>query len=382
MTMAYGIRAPLRRFVVTVLLASLGLVASANAAPDGMPPPNAAAGAAALFARLAEGDALLRRGRPRAAARAFREAFDQAQGTQWAPLAELGLAWSVASTGDVELGRALAADAHASAGIVMPTTSVVFALLSARAGDYAEATKLLEQAARAATDPTAARTIRLAQAYVLFWSAEYARAVAAFDSVAGSDPTSALADDARYGAAWSRWRDGDQTRARADLERLVADAPPGHPFRSVPRRLVELDARAILAASTRGFRREYAPSPEVQLAHMLDADGFSRARTALRLITPASRGDAAGAGAPQAADVRVAADPAPAAPQPASRQLAHATARDGVETAPATTPSHPRRWTGAALLVLLAIVAWLVFRRPARDQERGRRSAQTLGGGS
>ena len=256
------------------------------------PPPVAAAPAVApevgtpawTFSRLAEANALLQRHKPRAAARAFKDVFVNSQGTQWATLAELGMAWSVATSGDLAYARELARDAHASAGVASTATSVVFGLLSARAGDYASALDGLDSGLRSATQPTDANVIRLARAYVLFWSGQLDRAATEFDAVANADRNGALADDGRYGAAWSRLKAGDRPRATADLLALVQDAPPGFQFRGVPRRLVELDQRAVLADNARRYRRGGVPAAEAELARMLDSDGFSRARSALKWL--------------------------------------------------------------------------------------------------
>lgn len=353
-----------RRVGVSVLAALVLVLATpVAAAPPAMPDAASGAGRAWMFSRLAEGNALLRRGRPRAAARVFREVFVQTEGTQWGTLAELGLAWSVASSGDVELGRALAADAHASRGASSPTTAVVLALLNARAGDYDTATTQLDAATRLTTDPTSANAIRLASAYVAFWAGDLERAAATFASVVAADPGGPLADDARYGAAWSRFRAGRRPLALDELAALVADAPAGHVFRSVPQRLVELDARAVLAASTRDRRREPAVAPEAQLAKMLDADGWSRARSALRLIARADRTAANGGTA--AWDEAL----APAGGAAASARMPmRSTAPDG-STAATGEPARaaPRgRWI-VALAVLVGAAAFLATRRrPAR----------------
>ncbi len=358
-----------RRTGLALIAVSLWVCAAA-AAPPPSPfpvPPGAQAddaGRALMFRRLAEADQLLKRGRPRAAARAFREVFIQAEGTQWGTLAELGMAWSIAAGGDLAMARALAADAHASSGTIASASSVVFGLLSARAGDYPTALAQLDvAAATAATQPATSNVIRLTRAYVLFWSGEFARAAGEFDAVSAAVPRGGLADDARYGAAWSRWKAGEAARAHGELDGLVRDAPPGFEFQSVPRRLVELDAKAVLGDSNRRYRRGGVQAPDAQLERLLDSDGYSRARSALGVLA-AGAADATRPGSPVAADV---------APAPGFAEAGDARARAAAKAAPAPVPAlpsaAPRRasrpvFAIVALLVLLALaVAFVLSRR-------------------
>ncbi len=376
-----GRRAPASVLALVLLVALSAGGTSAAPPPAGPPASGAEVGSPAwTFSRLAEADALLRRGKPRAAARAFKDVFVNSQGTQWATLAELGLAWSVATGGDLAYARALARDAHASAGIASSATSVVFGLLSAKAGDYAAALDGLDSGLRTAA-PSEANVIRLAKAYVLFWSGQLDRAAAEFDAVANADRKGALADDARYGAAWSRLEAGDRPRATSELVALVQDAPPGFVFRSVPRRLVVLDEHAILGDNARRYKRGGIQAADAQLARLLDSDGFSRARSALKWLDAESDpSELSGAGARSAAapgldeaaapdgyDVASAPQPRPAPPAPAKHPGA------GVERPAA------RGWLVLTfVLVLIALAVGLAWARRGRATRASARSRNVL----
>jgi hypothetical protein len=338
-----------------------GLPASADLAPGSQP---------WIFARLGEADALLRGGRPRAAARAFRDVFVNAQGTEWGTMAELGLAWSVATSGDLELARALAEDAHAAAGPAAETTGIILALLHAQAGDGRAAMTLLDRAA-AASNAGHESVLALARAYVLFWSGDHPGAAAAFDGVVGSSGAGSLADDARYGAAWSRFKAGEREPAIAALEALMLAAPAGFDFRAVPQRLVELDPRAVVADGTRRYRRGGRLPPGAELARLLDGDGFSRAHSALRLLDPARFGRPLAP--PPSLDLPVAAADIGTAPAAAEARLPslpndQLSAAARVE-ADAARHDLLRVLLGLLALVLLALAGWFLTRRG--DRRRG-----------
>lgn len=150
-----------------------------------------------------------------------------------------------------------------------------------------------------------------------------------------------FADDAAYGAAWSRHVAGDDQGAESALQMLARGAR--RRTRRMSRRLVRLEPSAVLRAGLQGYCELHVGTDDAWLAEMLDGDGAQLARAALRLI-----------GRPALVS------PAPAAPARAA--LPGRTAPDVTSPSAVThgaDPTAPRlaaESSGAGRFVVLALV--------------------------
>lgn len=367
---AFGVSRAVRDFLVgAAALALAGTVAVAapvGAAAD----PAVQSNQAWAMSQLARADQLLRHGRPRAAGRVFLEVFEGTQGTPWSAFAELGLAWSAVASGDLASARYLSSDALHEAGIASDLADVMVALLDANEGSYTNAVNRLTRVIdAAATTPAGRSTARLARGYVHYWAGSHARAIADFDLVATQDATGSLVDDAAYAAALVRIASGDETTGIAALRQQLATAPPGTRFSPVSDALVSLEARAILRDSFRRYRKGGVQMPDAQLVRLLDGDGLSRARAALRRFD-VDETAAAKIGSHAAHMVR---PPAAAKDRAGVRRRASAADAPGpsiggdttVSEAPRAVVEPSRSYLGAALALTLlaAMVFTLAVRR-------------------
>jgi hypothetical protein len=244
--------------------------------------------------QLALADAYLRGGQPGAAAKILTALLDGNPDPQWAAWAELGLGWIWLATGDDARARgyyelAAAGAWRADVGMAM------VALLDARDGASGEAADVLNQIAFTPTAAPALRQVaRLGAAYAYYWGRDYEAAVSAFTTVRAEFPEGPLADDGRYGAAWSRVRLGDRATALGELRELAQMRSLGERPGRVTDGLVDLEPHAVLRATVRRYRRAPIGNPEQQLVALLDADGGALARAALRRLERSDKADERG----------------------------------------------------------------------------------------
>jgi hypothetical protein len=259
-----------------VALATVGLGAESAPAQQG------------AVAHFSEAHRLLGEGRPRAAEREFLAALEEAEGTQLASYAQLGLAWTALARGDLAESEVMLEDALPEAGLASPGAEVLLALLRGRDGKTAEAVTELDLAHRKLRDDDLRDAAFLAKGYVLYWAGSFLEAASAFDVVAVPGSGAPLVDDARYGAAWSRWKAGQKEVATAALAALAAEPSSRPETEPPPRSLIELRPDAILADAVRRYRRAGLQRPERMIVVLLDADGAARARKGLRRIQGAA----------------------------------------------------------------------------------------------
>jgi tetratricopeptide (TPR) repeat protein len=195
--------------------------------------------------------------------------------------ARYGLGWILLADGRfaaaVEQYQAIVAG-----GSNWSTASILLAMLGA--GSDARMEDTVARAVAAENGWPAQRLVgTLGMAYERYWSGDPAAAVAIFEQAAAMDPTSLLVDDARYGAAWSRYRAGDREGALRALRKLA----PGRPAplgRRIGRGLVELDRRAVFRESLRRYRGPPPQTPDQRLVTLIDLDGLVLADEAIRRI--------------------------------------------------------------------------------------------------
>jgi hypothetical protein len=242
---------------------------------------------------LALGDALLRTGEPGIAGRLFRNVLARDVGPVPHAWARYGLGWILLAEGRfgaaVKQYRAIVAG-----GSNWSTASIVLAMLGA--GSDARMEDTVARAVAAENGWPAQRLVgTLGMAYARYWSGDPAAAVAIFERAAAMDTTSLLVDDARYGAAWSRYRAGDREGALRALRQLAPDRPV--PLgRRINRGLVKLDRRAVFRESLRRYRGPPPQTPDQRLITLIDLDGLVLANEAVRWIEaeagrPPERGD-------------------------------------------------------------------------------------------
>lgn len=224
-------------------------------------------------------DAQLRARRSRAAARLFREVAARAEEGPWREWAGFGLGWLALVHGDVRAGRehyqALANEGGGNAA-----ATLLLGLLEAMDRNP----KALPLLRALHADPTLQPSVRdvagLGMGCALLWTGDFHAAADAFDHQAAAGGP--LRDDARYGAAWARWRAGDQAEAMMRLRALAAargesGSNPG----PVTGALVALRPRAVLGASLSRYRDLRPGPPQELLVPLLDADGAGLALAAL-----------------------------------------------------------------------------------------------------
>jgi len=321
---------------------------------------------------LVVADAYLRAGRPREAAAALTA---PAAPPEWAGP---GLAWIALQSGDL-------ADAHARYARLAeqggdPLPRVIVGLLEAANGrTRAAMTALDDVAADPAVPAKLGEVAALGAAYAQLWVRDFVGAEDRFSAVAARHPDTLLTDDARYGAALARFRRGDRDGAAAALQEL-AGPDPG-PARA-SRDLLNLRPAAILRAGRRRYGRLPFQLPVDSLRAVLDVNGRTLARAALRRVEardelPAVGEPIAGGGrdagsdllaAPLAGDGRqtVRTDEASPARPAATRE----------RPTPSTVGEPPARgWPRAVVLAALVMVLLAVWwRRRARPgtSARGR----------
>ncbi len=294
---------------------------------------------------LLAGQYELGRGRFAAADRFFRQALAGAGEGPWRAPAESGLGWAALGRGDLAAARAhYGASARSD-----PAITIVTALLTAADGDASAAAPLAELARSAA--PDLAELAWLALGYAYLWSGAGTEADAAFATVTSP----ALLDDATYARAHLELGGRGGEDARATLAALAELAPDvaARPSRA----LLALEPGAVLRAGLRRTRGKAILSEHAQLAAVLDGDGATLARAALRRFdgeTPSAAPAAAGTGpgARQAAVPDAAAAPLVPASDRASR------ARPPAE---AVSSWQPVRLGALALVVVLG--TWWLRRR-------------------
>ncbi|HZR82810.1 MAG TPA: tetratricopeptide repeat protein [Candidatus Binatia bacterium] len=251
-------------------------------------------------ALIAVGDAYMRSGDNLSAIGVFATLLDRNPGRPVSSIAEIAIGWALLAEGDVATARTFFAGALAvetasptSADAQRPSVFrladialLAVSLTDAYQGAGAGAAEPLGQLAVApGTDAVLRPLARLGAAYAHYWIGDYASAAAVFDYLALEYPDGPTADDARYGAAWSRWLAGDRERALDDLHDLARSDRPSAGRGAAA--LVDLRPADVLVAGLRDDRRPIA-SPAQRLAGVLDLDGVALARAAIRRI---ERGD-------------------------------------------------------------------------------------------
>lgn len=317
---------------------------------------------------LALTDAYLRQGQPRAA-RAALQAFSGPD----EDMVNAGLAWIAFLSGD--LTEARTRYTRLAAQGTDPMATVIAGLLDAAEGRTAEAVQVLDGVAANPETPARLREVAaLGTGYAHFWARNYSGAEQAFTTMAEQYPGSRLTDDARYGAALARYRRGDVEGAAAALQELTGpDAGPARASRD----LQNLRPGAILRAGRRHYARAPFLVPAEALAAVLDVNGVTLARAALRRVEaknePAPTGTPA-AGMHPGRDARAAVEEAP-------RTLQGAPSTHGASTPPSRRPDAPGRdgappvteapapgWQRPAILaVLIAVIAAFLWQRRGRS---------------
>jgi tetratricopeptide (TPR) repeat protein len=220
-------------------------------------------------ALLAVADAQLRAGRLGDAGRLFHRVLELHPGRPYEGYAELGLGFTTLGMGDQRI---------IDGGEIDPLMArVMVGLLDANPD-------AIDTLARESATPVALRPgIELSAAYARYWRGDYLRASVAFAAVAEANPTGPLADDARYGAAWSALLGGERDAAISALRDLAADDGDAPTPRASPA-LVSLLRSALLREAFRGYRRVPPRSPEDLNVAMFDHDGAALARAALHRL--------------------------------------------------------------------------------------------------
>ena len=250
------------------------------------------------FVVLAIADAETRAGHRRTAERFYREVREGDAGQPWQDWADLGLASIAVFSGNGSDARARLTDLADGGGPNSAVATMMMSLMAARAGEFAEAGAGFDRVA-ASTDasPTLREAARLGSAYARYWQGDLAHAQASFAAVASANPDGRFADDALYGAAWTRVRTGDPGGVAA-LRDLARATPTGRGG-TTSQGAIDLEPAAVLRGSIRRYRRGAVAPPDQMLAGVLDGDGVALARAALhRLKIQASGGFVPTADAP------------------------------------------------------------------------------------
>jgi hypothetical protein len=251
---------------------------------------------------LVVADAYMRSGNNPAAIRAFLAVLDREAPRPLSTIAQLGIGWAVLAEGDLSTARAFLLDGLAAetteGGQTGPSAvqrivpglpnlaRLGVALLDAYDGSGIAAATVLDHLAVAPGTEAVLRPVaRLGSAYARYWAGAYSGAAIAFDLAAFEYPQAPTADDARYAAAWSRWRGGERDRALEDLHAQARGERSSGGRAS--KDLVDLDPYDVLVGGLRADRHPLG-TPAQRLAGALDLDGVRLARAALRRI---ERGD-------------------------------------------------------------------------------------------
>jgi tetratricopeptide (TPR) repeat protein len=303
---------------------------------------------------LALADGLLRAHKVRMASAALEEALTRTDEPDVAIWAAFGLGWIALAEGDpaAARGRFEVIVQDGDWGAATATTLVTLANASGGAG-LAAATRFDDVAEADASSYSLRVANRLLSGYAYYWAGQYAAAAKAFARGATEFPETPLTDDARYAAAWSRYRAGEQEIAIQELRHLAGAERTG--AGGVSAALMALRPDGVLRETLRGYRGASMQPPDALLVQMLDLDGRALARAAL------ARVDAPETVPPPEAGIREldgAVAPAVVEQPRASEQLPPS------QDAPRAAPE-PRTRTHALwlLLALLAIGAALATRR-------------------
>ncbi len=314
---------------------------------------------------LAVTDALLRDGQPHAARTVLETLTVRGAPPEWA---EKGLAWVALVSGN--LAEARDRYARLAQDSPDPSATVIVALIDAAGGRMSAAVGVLADVAANAQAPAILRQVaQLGTAYAFLWGRDYANAERSFTAAADDHARSRLTDDARYGAALARFRRGDADGAAAALEEL---AGPGRGPARASRELLSLRPGAILRAGRRHFSRAPFMVQADAIAALLDVNGTTLARAALRR-TAAKSEPPAGAAATAPTDQGLEPTPEPASADEAGRHT-----RAGGPTppmgrgasSPAGEPETPGArgrdpWVWILGAVVLAVIGALAWRRRA-----------------
>ena len=276
---------------------------------------------------LAAADVHLRAGHVRAATRFFREAASRDPGPPWSAFAEFGLGWTALSRGD-HAAAARHYEKVEDRGPLGAMAAIMLGWTAALAGRFEEAAVAFDGTAANDREPNVRLVATLGSGYARFWLGAYDEAALIFERVVATYPSSSLADDARYAAAWSRVKAGDEDAALPALVALAgeqtgdaATAPASDSAMAlVPSSVIRAGRHKMSAIS--GFA-----SPDARMVSMFDGDGSALARSALRSLARRGRVDAieppaeiAPAAAPPPAhwdeDSRPATQPRPALREP------------------------------------------------------------------
>src|SRR5499426_41818 len=166
---------------------------------------------------LAMGDARLRSGQRRQAARLFSEVIDREPGEPFESWARLGLGWNALMAGDVDSARPYFADIADSGSNTSGMARLLVALVDASDGKDVG----VEVFDKIAADETATPSLRdvagLSGGYARYWKGDYQGAVSVLEDAAARTSSGQLVDDLQYAAAWARVRGGDRERGEAAL---------------------------------------------------------------------------------------------------------------------------------------------------------------------
>jgi len=243
---------------------------------------DASSGSSPLL-RMLVADAYVRAGRLGTAQGMLRELAADRPGSPWTELSLLAVAWLDLASGDFARARTRYEQSASFGAALVP---VALGFIDAAEGRTDAAIAGLRAAATAPTIAPQLRPVaRIGVAYARYWARDYEGAAMEFQRVALDVADSPVADDAAYGAAWSRWRAGDPGAVDA-LHALAARTPHAVPSERIPRSVTTLRARALVHAGLRRYRRGRPVLPPDQLLVLLDADGGALARTALTFLEP------------------------------------------------------------------------------------------------
>lgn len=305
----------------------------------------------AVLMLLAGADADLRAGHYRAATRLFREVVARDPGPPWTEYAELGMGWT-----DLVRGSYASSERHYAAvrdggPDVRLIAQTMRGWLAGVRGDYPTAMTLLDGASNA---PEAsyytAQVATLGAGYARYWARRYREARSIFQQVAARWPDGALADDARYAAAWSLLQSGDLTGAFTELT-IIAGPSAGKAPEHLSHAAIDLAPKAVIRAGRGASARAsgLAP-PDARMVSAFDGDGAALARAALRILDrsePTEGGTAAVPVDSTASDPHSRLTDAGSAPRPTPR-----VSPVGTDGGRKNAPAGYGPWAAAVLLVL------------------------------
>jgi len=269
--------------------------------------------------------------------------------------AAFGLGWIELAAGDPTAARGRFEVIVRDGDWGAATASTLVTLATASGGAGLAAAARFDEVADADATPYSLRVAnRLLNGYAYYWAGQYAAAAKAFARAATEFPETTLTDDARYAAAWSRYRAGEHQPALDELRVLAGAEPTGGA--AVSAALMTLSPPGVLGETLRGYRGAGVQAPDALLVKMLDLDGRALARAAL------ARVDATGAVPSPRPDLGrgdVPSTPA-AIEQPRADEQAPPAQADTRAAAP---ESRSRTHVVWLLLALLALAAALATRR-------------------